>query len=310
MPVRIPVRIKDNHPFGWKSHLLWGVCLYLGFILANLPIAFLYQYLAPYAPPIHIGHLSGTPWSGQAKPIKIGPITLDQLRWQLLWSEMVAGRLSVKVQWDNKHQTRHTSPEGERNLPSKTGKEYDKHLLTENATARLYKPASTGHIVVSLVATSMIDQPLLWLNKGKLDLSLPWLADQLAFIPPGTTGEIHLSLDSLRLDVNQARIQQLESTIQLTNIRIGSPINLPLGDFDLYARQSEEGGVRLVIQDQQAVINIKATMQLHLNGSYRILGTVKPGDPTNERIIALLRFMGQPGIDGRVALDLNGMLAF
>ena len=265
--------INHNHIIGWRGYILWGVLVYLGFLVTYLPVGWLYAHLAAYAPPIQWTQLHGTPWSGQAKQVSVGPITFGPLRWQLLWRELLAGRLSMELQLGN-------------------GSEL------------------SGQVIVGMLASTDINQRILFLEKGKLLVSLSWLTAQLAFLPPGSSGQMHVTLDSLVLDVDQEHLQQLQGTAELTNIRIGSPINLLLGGFRLQAQRGEAGNIRVAIQDRQATVRIKATLKLHSNGHYRIRGTLAPQDAMDKRMISLLRLIGQPGLDGRMGLDYSGVLAF
>lgn len=258
---------------GWRGYILWGVLVYLCFLLANLPIGWLYDQLAPIEQPLQWTRLHGTPWSGQATQVSIGPITLGPLRWQFLWQTLWSGRLSVALQWD-------------------------------------HGSGASGQVIVGVSVSPSMDHPILFLEKGEFHIPLSWLTTQLAFLPPGSTGQIHLTLDALVLDIEQKQFKQLQGIAELTAFQVGAPIHLLLGDFHLQAQQGEEEDVRVTIQDRQAPIQIKANLQWRRNGHYRIRGTLAPQDTHDERIISLLRLVGPPGVKGRVGLDLSGVFSF
>ena len=258
---------------GWRGYILWGVLVYLWFLAISLPVGWLYAHLAHYVPYIQGTQLRGTPWSGQAERISVGSMTFGPLQWQFLWRTLWTGRPSLVLQWH----------EGS---------------------------GVSGRVVVGVEGTVDLSRKLLFLEQGDLEISVPWLQTQHAFLPPGSSGQVRLILDSLVVDVDQQHVKRLQGIATLSNMWVGSPVHLSLGDFQWNIQLGEEGGVHVAVQDLQAPLRVKATVQWHMDGHYRIRGTLAARDATDERMMTLLRLVGQPGPQGRVGLDLSGLLTF
>lgn len=255
----------------WRGYVLWGAVAYLWFLGINLPMGWLYTQSLSFAPPMQWTLLRGTPWSGQAEKLTIGKLSLGHIHWQFLWQALWKGQLSMDVQWG------------------------DSSGLSGNATVGVFNVTDLYPLTLSL-------------KNAEIDLSLAPFSQQWPQVPPGSTGQIHVTLDSLVIDVEQRQLKQLQSVVELSKIEVGSPLNLPLGDFEVQAQLGEKGEVRLEIQDRQAALKVKANLQWHPNGQYRIRGTLAPQNSADERMISLLRLVGNPGLKGQVALDFSGIL--
>ena len=254
----------------WRGYVLWGVVVYLWFLVINLPIGWFYTQCLPFAPPMQWAVLRGTPWSGQAEKLTVGKLNIGHMQWQFRWQELWKGQLSIDVQWGD-------------------------------------SSGLSGRAIVGVFNLSDLYPLNLSLKNAEIFLSLAPFSQQWPQVPPGSAGQIHVILDSLVVDVEKKQLKQLQSVIELSKIEVGSPLNLPLGDFEVQAQLGEKGEVRLEIQDRQAALKVRANLQWQSNGKYRIRGTLAPKNRTDQRMNTLLRLVGNPGLKGQVALDLSGI---
>lgn len=267
----------------WRGYFFCGLFFYLWFVLSNLPVAWLYTRFIPDNLPIQLTGLKGAPWSGQVEKTVLGPIewikpiSLGPLQWQLRWFDLLSGRLSVALTLEPLDDT----------LPSNEGQ-------------------LSGHVVVG---ADLLETTLgLFLEQGAMSVSLTWLTHLIPFSLPENSGHIRLNLESMLLQDSQQPIQQLSAKGELLDIRLGSPLNLNLGNFILQAHHLEDGGIKMVIHDREAHLKTKINFRLDSKGYYTIRGTLMARKHDNKQLISMLRTLGKPGPGGRVAVNLSGNL--
>lgn len=91
MKIKLPLPSKTNIYLG-----LYGLILYLLFMLSNIPAQQVWQYV-PQADKarLQLGHIQGTIWSGEVDSLRVNRLALGQFDWDLNLLPLFIGQLAL-----------------------------------------------------------------------------------------------------------------------------------------------------------------------------------------------------------------------
>lgn len=82
----------------FRQYLGLGAFIYFAVLIANLPASLLVSRLVPAGGPVVIEGVSGTVWNGAVSLIRVNREVLPPLRWQLVFTPLLRGRLGLDWQ--------------------------------------------------------------------------------------------------------------------------------------------------------------------------------------------------------------------
>jgi general secretion pathway protein N len=115
--------------------------------------------------------------------------------------------------------------------------------------------------------------------------------------------------DISTLNYEQGKTIQASGKIQLENADIEGPQSLTLGNVRTDIQPEGEGS-QISIKNQDSPLDIKGTLKLNGNGSYRMTLGVLNRDNTRRDINRALKVLGKPDATGRIQLTYYGKLGF
>ncbi len=115
--------------------------------------------------------------------------------------------------------------------------------------------------------------------------------------------------DISTLDYEPGKTIQASGKIQLGNADIEGPQSLNLGNVHTEIQPEGEGS-QVSIKNQDSPLDIKGTLKLNGNGSYRMTLGVLNRDNTRQDINHALKVLGKPDATGRIQLTYYGKLGF
>lgn len=129
------------------------------------------------------------------------------------------------------------------------------------------------------------------LSEIKGRLPLPLLQQHLTMIPVPLKGNLSLKLDELLLNA-EGRPERAEGRVVWHGAGVQMNEMLPLGDLQLSLSSNEEGGITGTISDSGGPLQLQATLNLKVDGSYTLQGTATPNDATSESLRGMLPMLG------------------
>jgi general secretion pathway protein N len=144
------------------------------------------------------------------------------------------------------------------------------------------------------------------------DLQITALAATLALpgglglVPAGTSGNLHLAIDSAR--VSAAHLVAVQGTITLQQLHIANPA-ADLGSFELqFAPPGPGADIVGQLRDLDGPLSVIGVLQLARTGSYQLEGSVAPKPDSGADLTQLLQMLGPPDAQGRRAFSIGGTL--
>lgn len=141
----------------------------------------------------------------------------------------------------------------------------------------------------------------------ELQLSAP--LDQLATLgglpDSGLGGRLHAQIERLRVD--GGRFHELDGKLDITDARVGAPLDVALGGFTLaLSADAASGTVNGVLSDSGGPLRAEGTAALQANGNYTFNARLGARNSTDTTLSQALAMLGRPAADGRVTVNHNG----
>jgi hypothetical protein len=128
----------------------------------------------------------------------------------------------------------------------------------------------------------------------------------LALVPAGTSGNMHLAIDSARLE--GGHLVAVQGRIALQQLHIASP-PADLGGFELqFAPPDPNAGIVGQLRDLDGPLSVTGVLQLARTGSYDLEGSVAPKPDAGADLTQVLQLLGPPDAQGRRAFSIGGTL--
>jgi len=137
-------------------------------------------------------------------------------------------------------------------------------------------------------------------------LSADMLTPLFYGFPVSFDGEINGNISSLEIEPGQRITGKGRIVWRAATLR--SPQNLELGDF-LVTLEPNNRGSKLTIKDtNKGPVEANLTIHLKGTGEYKINGSLKPRDDSQQQITEALRLIGRADNSGRFWVVRNGVL--
>ena len=134
----------------------------------------------------------------------------------------------------------------------------------------------------------------------------------LALVPAGTSGNMHLAIDSARLE--GGHLVAVQGRIALQQLHIASPA-ADLGGFELQFAPPDpnagivgQPGIVGQLRDLDGPLSVIGVLQLSRTGSYDLEGSVAPKPDAGADLTQVLQLLGPPDAQGRRAFSIGGTL--
>ncbi len=256
----------------WRGYGLWFLAAYLGFLLATLPVGWVYQLVVPDNLPARLTGLSGSVWAGRAENLESGAFRLGPIRWSVRWRSLLSLRAEVDYRF---------GPEPP--LPD--------------------RPVSHGS-----GRLGPVDPATVRMETVKADLVLADLAPLAPIIPAGLPGRVRVDLQRFVVTDADFPLREAVGTVELLNLGSGPPMGVTLGNFHMVVKTPETGEIRVRINDDNGPLITNLTLRLSADGSYRLRGTLTPRNAGDRNLQSLLRFVARPETGGRFRVEEVGRL--
>ncbi|MBF0165594.1 MAG: type II secretion system protein N [Magnetococcales bacterium] len=146
----------------------------------------------------------------------------------------------------------------------------------------------------------------LFVEGAVLKFSVAALRERIPMIPPGSRGSFQATLEELRVDGQGVRAARGRG--EARDWFIGAPLRVEIGDLAGEIAPGEGHSLQLRVQELAGPWRMKLVAGLKPDGSYRVRGTVAARDPTDERMLNLLRLVGPVDESGQAILRESGRL--
>lgn len=140
-----------------------------------------------------------------------------------------------------------------------------------------------------------------------VELLLPASDFQSLLRLPGAElgGAVAVALE--RLVVEHGRITAAAGRVGWERAAVLRPVPAQLGGFTLELENADDG-VKGVLRDQGEAVQAEGLFTMANDGKYRFTASFASRDPRQPAIAQGLQLFGQPGADGRVRVDSQGVL--
>ncbi len=145
----------------------------------------------------------------------------------------------------------------------------------------------------------------LYARELRLDAPLGQLAALGGVPDSGLDGRLNAHIERLRVD--DGRLHELEGNAELSNARVGAPLDVALGSFTLaLSADAASGAVNGVLRDGGGPLRAEGTATLQPNGNYTFNARLGARDNADATLSQTLAMLGRPAADGRVTVNHSG----
>lgn len=125
------------------------------------------------------------------------------------------------------------------------------------------------------------------------------------WVPLLVSGNISAAIDEVRVMGNN--IESLLGQVQFSDVNwLAGDQMMPLGDYTADIALAEPGLIRVVSQDQDALLGLYGELDISLNGRYQSRLELSPKAGLAEEISNSLPFLGKKDAQGRIIVSEQG----
>jgi hypothetical protein len=111
--------------------------------------------------------------------------------------------------------------------------------------------------------------------------------------------------DIKNIEISDGLLSQATGNLQWQQAGIAAPIETHLGDLHMDI-STLENGIKAVLSDKGGPLIADGIVNLKQDGSYQFNGKFASRDSSQPQIDDGLRFLGRPGVDGKVTVSFSG----
>ena len=171
-------------------------------------------------------------------------------------------------------------------------------LLRAQAELDFRNDAGPGHLVATRGLTGAV-----YFDDIKAGLSADTLTALLNI--PGVKVGGQFDLDVSELSIDGHYLSFASGQMNWRQAAMMQPWQLNLGDLQ-GTLETTKAGIQLTITDKGGALQANSVLVLKPDGEYQFTGTFASRDPRQPELERVLRFLGQPGPDGRILIAKTG----
>lgn len=145
------------------------------------------------------------------------------------------------------------------------------------------------------------------LSLRDVELLLPARSLQGLLRLPGVELGGEVDVDLARVGIEQGRIAAAEGGLSWNRAAVVRPVVAQLGGFTV-TLETVEGEIKGVLRDQGEAVQAEGLFTMKGDGNYQFTASLVSRDPRQPAIAQGLRLFGEPGPDGRVKINAQGVL--